>query len=140
MIQKAIMFTIDFRSHIPIYAQLVERIQHRIASGILKPGDQLPTVRQLAADLGINFNTVARAYRLIDKAGLISTQQGRGTYVLEKLPRHRARKLRREALEALTGKFLSEAAQLGFSVDEIERIYQEMLHSREENKLVEANR
>ena len=72
---------VDLRSDVPIYIQIVEQIQHLVASGQLKPGDQLPTVRQLAAELRINFNTVARAYRILDEAGLISTQQGRGTYI-----------------------------------------------------------
>ncbi|MGD8760462.1 MAG: GntR family transcriptional regulator, partial [Anaerolineales bacterium] len=60
---------LDFRSHIPIYVQIMERIKHLMATGMLGPGDQLPTVRQLAADLRVNFNTVARAYRLLDEAG-----------------------------------------------------------------------
>ena len=76
--------TIDFRSGHPIYLQIVEQARKQIADGELQPGDQLPTVRQLATDLRVNFNTVARAYRLLDNAGLISTQHGRGTYVWEK--------------------------------------------------------
>ncbi len=86
---------LDFRSHVPIYTQLVERIKHMIASGALEPGDQLPTVRQMAAELRVNFNTIARAYRILDEEGVISTQQGRGTYVLEPLPPERASRLRR---------------------------------------------
>jgi GntR family transcriptional regulator len=62
---------IDFRSGQPIYLQIVEQIRQMVARGELQPGDQLPTVRQLATDLRVNFNTVARAYRLLDEAGLI---------------------------------------------------------------------
>ncbi len=109
---------LDFRSHVPIYVQIVERIKHLVATEALKPGDQLPTVRQLAADLRVNFNTIARAYRLLDEAGVISTQQGRGTYVLEPLPPERATRLRRAALEALVRSFLVEADRLGFEPDE----------------------
>ena len=72
---------IDLQSGTPAYLQILSQIQAFIAGKELLPGDQLPTVRQLAAHSGINFNTVARAYRLLDKAGLITTQQGRGTYV-----------------------------------------------------------
>jgi len=72
---------IDLLSGTPAYLQILTQIQAFIAGKELLPGDQLPTVRQLAAQSGINFNTVARAYRLLDKAGLITTQQGRGTYV-----------------------------------------------------------
>ena len=78
-------FTVDFRSGIPAYIQIVEQVQHKLSQGLLKPGEQLPTVRQMAAHLRVNFNTIARAYRVLDDAGLISTQQGRGTYILERL-------------------------------------------------------
>lgn len=110
---------LDFRSHVPIYVQIVERIKHLVATEALKPGDQLPTVRQLAADLRVNFNTIARAYRILDEAGVISTQQGRGTYVLEPLPPERASRLRQAALDALVRSFLVEADRLGFEPDEV---------------------
>lgn len=110
---------LDFRSHIPIYVQLVERVKHLVASGSLQPGDQLPTVRQLAAELRVNFNTVARAYRLLDEAGVISTQQGRGTYVLEVPPPEDAIRLRRKTLDGLSRNFLQEAYRMGFEADEV---------------------
>jgi GntR family transcriptional regulator len=115
------MFTdLDFRSHIPIYVQLIERVKHLVATGTLQPGDQLPTVRQLAAELRVNFNTVARAYRLLDEAGVISTQQGRGTYVLEVPPPEDAVRLRQKALEGISRHFLQEAHRMGFEVSEVE--------------------
>jgi len=120
---------LDFRRHVPIYVQIVERLKHLIATEILKPGDQLPTVRQLADDLGVNFNTVARAYRILDQAGLVSTQQGRGTYVLESLPPNQSTRLREEALKALTQLFLTEAAQLGFEPDEVARDVESSIES-----------
>jgi GntR family transcriptional regulator len=110
---------LDFRSGQPIYLQLVEQIRRLIASGELKSGDQLPTVRQLATDLRINFNTVARAYRLLDEAGLISTQHGRGTYIWEAPSEETTRQLRLQALEELTARYLSETARLGFSYAEV---------------------
>ena len=67
---------LDFRSGVPIYIQIMDQIRQMVANGDLRTGDQLPTVRQLAIDLQVNWNTVARAYRLLDEAGLISTQQG----------------------------------------------------------------
>ena len=114
------MIELDFRSHIPIYAQIVERIKHLIATEDIKSGDQLPTVRQLATDLRVNFNTIARAYRILDEAGIISTQQGRGTYVLEAMPPERSERLRQSALVELTKSFLEEAARLGFSPEDVE--------------------
>ena len=115
------MFTdLDFRSHIPIYVQLVDRVKQLIATGALQPGDQLPTVRQLAAELRVNFNTVARAYRLLDEAGVISTQQGRGTYVLEAPPPEDAVRLRQKALDGIGRHFLQEAHRMGFEAEEVE--------------------
>lgn len=113
------MLELDFRSKLPIYAQVVEQIENLVATGVLRPGDQLPTVRQLAADLRVNFNTIARAYRLLDEAGVISTQQGRGTFLLEALPPAKARSLKQAALRGLTGSFLGDAARLGFSPEEV---------------------
>jgi GntR family transcriptional regulator len=127
---------IDFRSHVPIYVQLVERIKHLIATEVLKPGDQLPTVRQLAADLRVNFNTVARAYRMLDEASVISTQQGRGTFVLERLPPERAEQLRRTALEELVRAFLREAEQMGFGADEVAREYEKIFQEWRESGLL----
>jgi len=121
------MIELDFRSHVPIYAQLVDRIKHLVATGVLKPGDQLPTVRQLATDLRVNFNTIARAYRMLDESGVISTQQGRGTYVLEPMIPERAARLREAAIEELTRGFLREADRMGFEPKEVARVYDEML-------------
>jgi GntR family transcriptional regulator len=110
---------IDFRSGVPIYIQIMDQIRLQVASGDLKPNDQLPTVRQMASDLRVNFNTIARAYRLLDDAGLISTQQGRGTYILESLGEDRSVIFQKEAIIDLTRNFLKEAAQLGYSYQEI---------------------
>lgn len=110
---------IDFRSETALTTQIVEQIQNRVLSGELKPGDQLPTVRQLAAELRVNFNTVARAYRLLDELGLISTQQGRGTYIWEALPEADAAERRRSALEQIAAHFLNDAAAMGFTGEEI---------------------
>ncbi len=126
-------FQLDFRGHIPIYVQIVERVKKMIASAVLKPGDQLPTVRQLAADLGVNFNTIARAYRMLDEAGVISTQQGRGTYVLEPLSPENASRLRKSALEELAKSFLQEAERMGFVREEVVDVYDAMIKSWVDN-------
>lgn len=117
---------IDFRSDIPITNQIVEQIQSQITGGLLKPGDQLPTVRAMALELRVNFNTVARAYRILDEAGIISTQQGRGTFILEQPPPQTSERLRREALLALAQRYLTEAARLGFSREQSLQIFQEI--------------
>jgi GntR family transcriptional regulator len=119
MTNKKLILQIDFRSGLPIYTQIVNQVQTQIVSGIIKPGDQLPTVRALAEELRVNFNTVARAYRILDEARIISTQQGRGTYITEIPPPNVSEKLRRETLEALTHRYISEAMRLDFSKSEI---------------------
>jgi GntR family transcriptional regulator len=116
--------TIDFRSEQPIYLQIVEQIRQKVANGELKPGDQLPTVRQMAADLRVNFNTVARAYRLLDEAGLISTQHGRGTYIWETPKPETMNQIRQQSLTSLTRRYLADAARLGFQPAEVAEIVQ----------------
>jgi GntR family transcriptional regulator len=110
---------IDFRSGIPIYLQVVERIKERIASGWLKPGDQLPTVRSLALELRVNFNTVARSYRILDETGIISTQQGRGTYVMNIPAPEVLEKIRLKTLKELTRRYLADAERLGALPEEV---------------------
>ena len=134
MAQRNLDLKIDFRSGLPIYAQIVEQIRHMLAGGKLKQGDQLPTVRQLATDLRVNFNTIARAYRLLDEAGLISTQQGRGTYIWETPTPETTQKLRRQELEELTHHYLSEAAALGFSIEEVQRDFEEVAGMKRDAK------
>src|SRR5919108_4126633 len=118
---------IDFRSGLPIYTQIVNQIQAQVAGGVLQPGDQLPTVRALAEELRVNFNTVARAYRILDEARIISTQQGRGTFITEIPPPNVSEKLRRESLEALTERYIQEAMRLDFSKNEISDIVEDQL-------------
>jgi GntR family transcriptional regulator len=118
---------LDFRSGIPIYMQIVERIKEMIASGRLKPGDQLPTVRAMALELRVNFNTIARSYRLLDEAGVISTQQGRGTYILEMPPPEVSESIRQKALEALTHRYLADAERLKASPEELTKILEEQV-------------
>jgi GntR family transcriptional regulator len=121
---------LDFRSGIPIYLQVVERIKERLASGQLQPGDQLPTVRALASDLRVNFNTIARAYRIMDEAGMISTQQGRGTYILVVPPLEVIGSIRAQALEDLTRRYIEDAVRLGAAPEEINKILNEQLERK----------
>jgi GntR family transcriptional regulator len=118
---------IDHRSGVPIYVQIMEQVRRQVASGMLKPGDQLPTVRQLATELRVNFNTVARSYRLLDEAGLISTQQGRGTYIWEMPSPQVVERLRHESLQGLTRHYLYEAQRLGFTQPEVKAEFEEQL-------------
>jgi GntR family transcriptional regulator len=107
--------------------QLIDQIKHKIAAGALKPGDQLPTVRQLAADLRVNFNTIARAYRMLDEEGIISTQHGRGTFILEPQSEEASEALRRKGLERLTQYYLVETHRLSYAPDEVQQAFQDKL-------------
>lgn len=138
MTNKKLILQIDFRSGLPIYIQIVNQVQAQVAGGVLKPGSQLPTVRALAEELRVNFNTVARAYRILDEARIISTQQGRGTYITEIPPPKVTEKLRKEALEALTQRYISEAMRLDFSKDEITQIIKDQLKTWNETKEFES--
>jgi GntR family transcriptional regulator len=133
--QKPLTLRLDFRSGLPIYIQIMNQIEQQVSGGMLKPGDQLPTVRALASELRINFNTVARAYRLLDEAGVISTQQGRGTYILVKPPPEIEKKLREETLEALARQYIGEGKRLNFSNTELSQIVREQLKSWKETQL-----
>ncbi len=75
------VLTVDPRSGVPIYQQIVEQIKRSAALGVLQNGEQLPTVKQLALDLTVNPNTVARAYRDLERDGVIETAPGRGSFV-----------------------------------------------------------
>ncbi len=134
MADKKLTLQIDFRSGLPIYTQIVNQVQSQLAGGLLKQGDQLPTVRALAEELRVNFNTVARAYRILDEARIISTQQGRGTFITEIPPPKITEKLRRETLEALTQRFISEAMRLEFARAEIRQMVSDQLKAWSEAK------
>ena len=112
---------LDFRSGVPIYTQIVEQVKQQVISGELKPEDQLPTVRALALELRVNFNTVARAYRWLEEAGLLSMCQGRGTFVLERplAALEREQMHQQESLAHFARRTLSDARQMGYTPEEL---------------------
>lgn len=111
--------TVDPRDPTPIYAQLERGLRAAIASGRLSPGDQLPTVRQLAVDLRVNANTVARVYTDLERRGVLETRRGVGSFISAtpaqaQPPRDRERRLR-----AFVTRVLADAAAAGFTLDEL---------------------
>ena len=128
---NALNIKVNFRSGLPLYAQIMGQIKHMIATGDLQPGEQLPTVRQMAADLRVNFNTVARAYRMLDEAGYISTQHGRGTFILAPESARQTEQLLREDLQRLTAQYLHDAADLGFNPAAVRRLVTDTLNTWE---------
>jgi len=115
---------IDFRSDEPIYLQIARQIEELVGNGKLTVGDQLPTVREMAAELSINFNTVARAYRLLDESRIISTQRGRGTYIWEKPSEEARHVLKEAALENLLQAMIVEIEKRGYSYEEVMEVLQ----------------
>jgi len=125
---------IEPNSKVPIYIQIEERIRAMVAAGQLRPGDQLPTIRQLAADLRVNYNTVARAYLDLDRDGVITTQRGRGTFVAGVPDEEEMVRLREQKLRSILRGSLEEAHRLGYSADEVAAAFhRELAHWLEEN-------
>jgi GntR family transcriptional regulator len=118
---------IDLQAEAPAYLQIMLQIEGMVLRGEIVPGDQLPTVRHLASELSINFNTVARAYRLLDRAGFITTQQGRGTFALDSSGAQD--KLRYEVLQEMTAQFLAEISKMEFSPEEVQTAFQQQLEA-----------
>lgn len=117
-VRRTVDFRIDTKSGVPFYRQVVEQVKFGIARGDLRPGDQLPTVRQLAVDLSINPNTVIRAYRELEFEGLIETHQGSGTFVGDRDPRIDDLE-RQRMLDQIITELLARASAYGFSLDEV---------------------
>src|SRR6185436_20655868 len=100
------LFRLDAASGVPFYRQIIEQVLLAVADGRLKPGSQLPTVRQLAVDLSINLNTVAKAYREMEIRGIVETQQGTGTFIAARKAGRRTAE-RDKALQLLLEQFLA---------------------------------
>ena len=119
--------SIDPDSSVPIYIQIEDSIHSLIAAGQIQPGEQLPTIRELAADIRVNLNTVARAYFELDREGVISTQRGKGTFVSGVPDQKQIEKKRQKLLYSIIESALKEASNLGYSVDEIKKTYQDQM-------------
>jgi len=118
MKSETVPFRLDAASGVPFYRQVIDQVLLAVADGRLAPGTQLPTVRQLAVDLSVNLNTVAKAYREMEIRGIVETQQGTGTFVAERVSPGGAAE-RRRALGRLVDELLAKAGSHGFSVEEV---------------------
>jgi GntR family transcriptional regulator len=116
--QPGFQFRLDMRSGVPVYRQLIDQVLAGRASGVLAPGDQLPTVRQVAVDLSINPNTVARAYRELEIRGVLETQQGTGTFIGHQKVEHDEVE-RRRRLSQIVGEFVARAGAEGFTIQDV---------------------
>src|SRR5262245_22666771 len=114
-------FHIDTASRLPIYEQLARQVREAIARGDLRPGDRLPSVRQLSQELVVNPNTVGRAYAELEREGIVDTRQGMGVFVAQ--PRTELTQSARDRkLGELLDRLLTEAVHLGYSADEVVRL------------------
>jgi GntR family transcriptional regulator len=114
------MFHIDTKHPTPLYHQLERSIKFAIATGKLRIGEQLPTVRQLAVELKINANTVAKVYAELEKSGVLQTRRGVGTFVHDRPAEVTFNRRDRERhLRELTDHFIAETHSRGFSIDEV---------------------
>ncbi len=112
------LFRLDTSSGVPFYRQIIDHVLLAVADGRLEPGRQLPTVRQLAVDLSVNLNTVAKAYREMEIRGIVATQQGTGTFVASRRAERKSSE-RKKALEGLVDRFVALAGSNGFSLEEL---------------------
>lgn len=120
-----IQFVLDPKSGTPFYRQIIDQIKFGIASGSLKAGEQLPTVRALAVELKVNLNTVTKAYKELEIQSILTTQQGTGTFIGNidiKLPAREKEK----KLESICNEFTSIAYSYGFSKDDIIKYLQKI--------------
>jgi GntR family transcriptional regulator len=123
---NSFQFALDLHSGVPVYRQLIDQVRAGMASGSLKAGDQLPTVRQLAVDLAINPNTVMRAYRELELTGLLETHQGTGTFISDKKIEKKSAERDRQ-LSQMAGEFAARAGAAGFTIEDLIEQLRELL-------------
>ena len=111
-------FRLDENSGVPVYRQIMDQVRGGIALGALRPGDQLPTVRQLAVDLAINPNTVVRAYRELELGGLLDSNQGTGTFIREQQVEG-GKQERARQLTQIVRDCVARAGAAGFTVQDL---------------------
>ena len=113
------VISIDARDATPIYAQIEHALRAAIAAGRLRPGEQLPTVRELAVELAVNANTVARVYSDLERAGVLETRRGVGSFVAATRDRARPAEQKARHLNAFVTRILADADRHGFTIDEV---------------------
>ncbi len=121
----------EFQDHLPIYAQLMDTLKRRIITGRYLPGEKLPSVRELAAEAGINPNTVQRAFSELEREGLIYTQRATGKYVTENADEIKS--ARQALAKTQVAEFLSNMQSLGYSVGDVIVLLQSFNESEEES-------
>jgi GntR family transcriptional regulator len=114
-----IQFKLDPKTGAPFYRQIIDQIKFGIATGNLKTGEQLPTVRSLAVELRVNLNTVAKAYKELEIQSILETHQGTGTFISSEVKIQLTTKEKQNKLKEICNEFSSIAFSYGFSIDDI---------------------
>ena len=118
------IFTVDPRSGVPIYLQVIEQVKRGVALGTLAPGEQLPTVKSLALQLTVNANTIARAYRDLERDGVIETSPGRGSFVRMNGAATSESRLKHEVAEPAFDDAVRAAKGIGLDGDDVRRLFE----------------
>jgi GntR family transcriptional regulator len=121
------LFTLDKTSSVPIYVQLAERISTLVTVGTLVAGDKLPSIRSVAEALRVDYNTVAKAYTELDRAGIIHTARGIGTHVTGETDEAALAEARHANLHSTLQAVIGELVELGYTYDEIETAFRDSL-------------
>lgn len=130
---KMLHFQIDPHSGIPVYRQMMDQVKYYVASGTLLPGDQLPSIRELAQQLSVNPTTVAKTYSELEHEAVIEMRHGRGAFVAEATTRLSDRE-REKALRRLARQLAIEATQMGASDEQVLRVLQQEFSDLREGK------
>jgi GntR family transcriptional regulator len=128
-------FRLDMRTGVPLYRQIIDQVHAARAAGAVRPGDQLPTVRQLAVELSINPNTVVRAYRELELTGALTTHQGTGTFITDS-PVEANKADRERRLDTFVADVVARAGRDGFSIKEIRSRLKELYQEKENGKRI----
>lgn len=129
---QTVQITIDSDSGIPLWLQLRNRLIYLIASGRFEAGDKLPTVRELAVDLGVNYNTVSKVYQDIERDGYIVSKRGKGTFVADRGPAEAA--AAKTEAEFLADEFIRQCRELGVPRQDIADLVARRLAAAEETE------
>lgn len=121
------IFTVDPHTGVPIYLQLIEQVKRSVALGVLAPGERLPTVKQLATDLTVNPNTVARAYRELERDGVIETSVGRGSFVAQNGAGDKAIAALSDVASSAVDAAVREAKSLGLKKGQLRDLFHQAL-------------
>jgi len=124
-------FKLNNSSGVPYYRQIIDHITYSVINNILKPGEQLPTVRKAAVDLEVNLNTVVKAYNELEYKGIVTTQQGTGTFITHKKPEVDPAK-QEQMIEHLCTSFLDNISSLGISTDKVMTLLEKIIAQRKQ--------